>query len=215
MLGYATADMRNPCGVFTALEDMSQAVRLICEMDSESPLFLLGFSAGGHLCALFANVWKQEEEKGGENLRPAGTVLCYPALSFDKILHGLKSEDMPPEMSDQLEAFQALVRKGLFGSENAEEDMESIDVISKVNQETPASFVWGTMEDELINPDTLFSYQKALEHYGTECRLTMFEKGNHGLSLAAKETAFNENMINEEVAGWVEAAAQWMKEKAA
>jgi len=49
VLGYATADKRNPCGVFTALEDMSRAVHLICEMDSESPLFLLGFSAGGHL----------------------------------------------------------------------------------------------------------------------------------------------------------------------
>ena len=84
-------------------------------------------------------------------------------------------------------------------------------MIQTVNSDTPPSFVWGTLEDELIDPSTLYQYQKALQKFGTECRLTVFEKGSHGLSLATEQSAYNENMINDDVASWTEAAVQWMK----
>lgn len=214
VLRYATADTQDPCGAAIALNDLSAAVRLIREKDADSPLFLLGFSAGGHLCASFANIWKKEEEKYGlteDTLKPAGTVLCYPALSFDKILSDYTGKNVPDEMMAKIAGFQKLVRKGLFGSETANADPELFNVILNVNPDTPRSFVWGTRQDELIDPETLYQYQKALRKYGTDCVLTVFEKGSHGLSLANEQSALNENMINEEVAAWVEAAVHWMK----
>ncbi|MCR4951366.1 MAG: alpha/beta hydrolase [Solobacterium sp.] len=216
VLRYATADTQDPCGADVALNDMSAAVRMIRESDPAAPLFLLGFSAGGHLCASFANVWKQEETKYGllcDTLKPAGTVLCYPALNFDRILHSYEDDELPDTIQNKITVFQKLVRKGLAGNEETEADLSKFDVIQKVNSDTPPSFMWGTEEDELIDPETLYQYQKALKKYGTECVLTLFEKGSHGLSLATKQSAYNEKMINDDVASWVEEAAQWMKGK--
>lgn len=214
VLRYCVAETQDPSGAAIAFDDMSAAVRFIRERDADAPLFLLGFSAGGHLCASFANVWKAEEEKYGYDcgsLSPAGTVLCYPALSFSKILHQPESGELPEEMIKKAEAFQKLIRKGLSGMEDSDIDPEMFNVIRSVNRDTPPSFVWGTLEDELIDPDSLYEYQAALRKYGTECQLTMFEKGSHGLSLATRRSALNENMINDNAASWVKAAEQWMK----
>lgn len=214
VLRYATADTQDPCGAAIALEDMSAAVRLIREKDADSPFFTLGFSAGGHLCASFANTWKEEEDKyelPHGSLKPAGTVLCYPALSFRKILHRPQPGELPEEMLNKVTGFQKLVRKGLFGSEDSDMDPEDFNVIEKVNPNTPPSFVWGTMEDELIDPASLYEYQAALQRQGTECQLIMFEKGSHGLSLATRQSAMNESMINDDVAAWAKAARQWIK----
>lgn len=216
VLRYATADTQDPCGAAIALNDMCAALRLIREKDAESPLFLLGFSAGGHLCGCFANVWKKEEKKydlPAGSLRPAGTVLCYPALSFGKILRRYEPGELPDSILKKIEGFQKLVRKGLTGNENADPDLSEFNVIQTVNSDTPPSFVWGTKEDELIDPDTLYQYQNTLQKYGTDCVLTVFEKGSHGLSLATEQSAYNENMINDDIASWAKAAAQWMKGK--
>lgn len=214
VLRYATVETQNPCGAKIALEDMTVAMKLIREKYIDVPVFLMGFSAGGHLCASFANTWRKKEEElelPYGTLKPSGTVLCYPALSFEKIFHLNEEDDLRKNMKKKIIAFQNLVRKGLSGKENVVIDWDEYNEIQKVNSDTVASFVWGTMEDELIAPETLYQYQAALHKFGTECVVTLFESGAHGLSLATKQSAYNDTMINDDVATWVEAAVKWMK----
>ncbi len=91
--------------------------------------------------------------------------------------------------------------------------LESVNAIKTINENTIPAFVWGMLQDEIILSSDLVVYAERMISIGEECELHLFEGGTHGISLANQITANNNKMINERIAVWVNLAESWMKEK--
>ena len=87
-----------PNGHFpTQLFEVARAIELIrahaeewhCDTDR---IIILGFSAGGHLCASYSTLWNREFMTASlgvdaETIRPNGAILCYPVIDTGAFGH--------------------------------------------------------------------------------------------------------------------------------
>ncbi len=135
-------------------------------------VFVVGFSAGGHLTGNLAVAHQNVEELAGVALdcKPTAVGLCYPVISqkhghqgsYDNVLKGYSEE----------EKAQLLPRLCL-------------DEV--VNEQTPPAFLWATAEDNAVPPDNALRYAMALDRQGISYELHIYPRGWHGLSTASKE----------------------------
>lgn len=221
VLRYSTLET-NPenCCFEQAMEDLLQAVEYLrLHADSlhlNGNIFLLGFSAGGHLAAMYGNSWRdlaRQRHMKAAILMIDGIVLGYPALNFslisDQHLNGV-----PMEHRKRAEQFRCAVLMGLLHQKEMDRTkLDKLDACNSINLDTPATFVWGTLKDEIIRPSTLTKYAERMISTGRECELHLYEGGTHGMSLATQSTANNQNMINQRISSWAGLAEGWMKEK--
>lgn len=131
---------------------------------------LLGFSAGGHLCANLTNDYKNISALINENPEKIKADICalaYPVISSGKYSHS--------------ESFENLCGK------NNESTIEKLSVEKIVNSETCPTFIWTTAEDELVPCQNSLLYAKALADNNIPFELHVFEKGKHALALCEKE----------------------------
>ena len=158
-------------------------------------LMILGYSAGGHLCASTAalreeireNLMKVMEERRPDlaekyrdiSVRPDKVCLCYPVISF---------------LSEQHEpSFQALTG----GDEN---QREHLSIEKQVDPDYPTTFVWTCADDSLVPPSNAVRMGKALEEKGIPSMLKVYPQGEHGCSLGEGTSA----------AGWVDEMLSFM-----
>ncbi len=135
-------------------------------------IFVVGFSAGGHLTANLAVDHQNVEKKAGVALdcKPTAIGLSYPVISkihghqasYDNLLNGYSEEEK-----------QTLL-KGL----NLDE---------MVNEQTPPAFVWTTAEDAVVPTDNAIRYALALDKAGICYELHVYPHGGHGLSTGSLE----------------------------
>ncbi len=218
VLHYSTLDNNPECCCFEeAMYDLLNALTYLCihsdSLHLDGNIFLLGFSAGGHLAAMFGNRWKDIVMENKDGLKINGIVLCYPALEFEAIFKKNINE-VPQEYQKRMEQFRSSVGMGLFHQKKPNlHQLESVNAIKTINENTIPAFVWGILQDEIILSSDLVGYAERMISIGEECELHLFEGGTHGISLANQITANNNKMINERIAVWVNLAESWMKEK--
>lgn len=89
------------------------------------------------------------------------------------------------------------------------------DVSQLVNKNTPATFIWGSFNDELTPfNEHILPYVQALTKYHVPVELHEFGTGNHGIALANKYTGIvNENRVDEHMSRWFELFLDWLREK--
>ena len=161
-------------------------------------VFVLGFSAGGHLAGSLGTMWHKEcvwKEAGlayGVN-RPTGMILCYPVLCyFDKTHKGTFNT--------------------LFGTETpTEEQINEWSVERNVDERTCPTFLWHTSTDKAVNILNNVYMQQALAENGIPFEAHIFPHGPHGMALANEITASTAAMIDDRIAEWPRLAAGWMK----
>lgn len=153
-----------------------------------------GFSAGGHLCAMLATltgegVVKEFFNEKASLCRPDAVVLSYPVIS------------------SELDAGRSDSIKMLCGDR---EDLQAyLSLEKRVDKNSVPAFIWSTAEDKAVLCDNsllmALSYKKA----GVPFELHVFEKGEHGLSLATEEVCkpLPANAV------WVEMALTWLKNR--
>lgn len=150
-------------------------------------IYVIGFSAGGHL-ALSSGVHLPKEE------RPNALLLAYPVVTATcdthlGTLHNFCGSSNPSP--DQIHDF-------------------SLDL--HVDRQTPPCFIWHTETDAAVPVQNSLNLVKALENNEVPYELHLFPYGEHGLSLATHETCPNipENEPHP-ASVWVELADKWLK----
>lgn len=197
-MGYHAAVLRYscaPCVFPTALTEVARSVQMIREqakawrVDTDN-IFVMGFSAGGHLAASFGVFWNRDflREAVGcskEILKVKGLILCYPVIT--------SREDY-----GHLESIH-----NLLGSEY-EEKKAMMALENQVDIHVPPAFIWHTFEDQSVPFQNSLLFVEAMGKAGVPAEFHLYPKGSHGLSLA------NEALMRTDGTGVQEECQSWM-----
>ena len=162
-------------------------------------IFVMGFSAGGHLAGSLGTLWHKEwlnehlDMPFGKN-KPKGMILCYPVLSFFEGTH--------------TGTFQRAV-----GEEpNAENTREySLDLHVDAEHTVPA-FLWHTVDDPSVHVENSLRMISALRRHGVYTEAHLYPHGNHGVATADSVVYGKDaDNIDPRIKGWVDLAAGFMK----
>jgi acetyl esterase/lipase len=189
VLDYRVAPYRHPL----PLGDAQRAVRLVRSRAAEwnidpARVGMLGFSAGGHLAACAGTIFDAGNPGAPDPIdrqgsRPDALILCYPLISLRGHPH-----------RDSLTA--------LLGPEPESEWRESLSLDSRVTPETPPTFLWHTSDDGCVSVENSLWMAAALHRHGVPFALHVFDRGEHGLGLAADHPQARQ---------WTALCAEWLR----
>jgi acetyl esterase/lipase len=168
------------------LEDGLAAIHTVREKAPEygyhpHQLGVLGYSAGGHLAAHCLTAFA--DRPGSIDLRPDFGLLAYPVI-----------HTQPPF------SHEGSMRNLLGGDNPGTEARQSVDILSRVNQHTPPTFLWHTVQDTGVPPENSIDFAIALRRAAVPFELHCYETGRHGLG------PFTEH-------AWMEAAVAFIRRR--
>lgn len=191
VLEYSVAPMKFPGALF----EVSMAVAMLRKnaqayhIDPDR-IYVLGFSAGGHLAASAGVYWKAPFVQRALGIdmdenRINGLVLCYPVISG--------REGICHEGSMQ----------NLFGAVPNAEQRAVFSLENQVTDFTPPTFLWHTSDDQAVDSRNSLSFAAALCEYNIPYELHVYPHGSHGVAMASKVTASMASGIIPECQAWV------------
>ncbi|MDO4484830.1 MAG: alpha/beta hydrolase [Clostridia bacterium] len=148
------------------------------------PVYLCGFSAGGHLACSLGVHWPEFNVP-----RPNGLILSYPVISAGEYAHRGSIEN-------------------LAGGRDA--DYFSLE--KHAGKHVPPTFLWATAEDATVPVENTLMFAYALMKAGVPVEMHIYPFGPHGLSLATAETQRPENKVyaDPHVATWSDLCVDWL-----
>ena len=190
VLDYTCAPARFPQALLEGLT----AIRTVRESAEEygvdpTRIAVCGFSAGGHLAATTATLWKNaclngmiEEDR--TLYRPDKMILCYPVTSY-------KSHNGS--------------YKNLLGEENVTnaERLALVSVEQQVDEDTPPAYIWHNCDDKAVLVGEMLLFAKALCDHNVPVELRVYPKGGHGTCLGNYITKGLEFGEKKPCEGWV------------
>lgn len=193
---YAVAPYRYPI----ALTQLACAVDYVKKHADElnvdaDRVFVVGFSAGGHLAGCLANFCDDlpVAEVGGKRLdaRPAGAVLSYPVItphshqgSFKNLL-GIVDVDRP--------------------------EAEALSLDKTVSPKNPPCFIWATANDGCVDAVATLLYATALHKSKVKYECHVFPDGPHGLATCNAETYVELPSGHEKTSTWISLSDAFLK----
>ena len=164
-----------------------------------SRVFVIGFSAGGHLAGALATAWHRPEilraaDATGEETKPTGVILSYPVVSGGKMRH------------------QGTFVRAFGKAQPSDQDLRLLSNDLHVDDRTPPMFLWHTAEDPAVPVQNSLLMAAALAEQHVPFELHVFPYGSHGLCLATEETAKgNPEAIRPDVAMWMPLSITWIR----
>lgn len=172
------------------LYELAFAIKLIRDNAEEfnvdkDKVSIMGFSAGGHLAANFANCWSGEDIASAlgfekEDIRPNCCILCYAATKLHRA--------------------SKTMNYAIFGTADGlkDEDLRCWSAAESVNAFTPPSFLWHSNTDTMVPVSQSYEMAEALAEAGVCHELHVFSSGEHasGLSAGQPAEAWTELAIN-------------------
>lgn len=161
-------------------------------------IFVMGFSAGGHLAASYGVFWKkhaylaQELGVSAETLRPNGLLLGYPVITSGPKAHR--------------DSFLTLL------GDRYEELVDEMSLEHQVSEDTPPTFLWHTVPDDTVPVENSLLFFESLRAHQVPVEMHIYPEGKHGLALATKETRYRDgNGVVESCQSWISLAVAWAK----
>lgn len=135
-------------------------------------IFVVGFSAGGHLAGNLAVEHQNVSAKAGVALdcKPTAVGLCYPVISNT---HG------------HFGSYQNLLAG--YTEEAKTELLKTLNLNEAVTENAPPAFIWATANDGVVPADNALRYALALANKGIEYELHVYPRGQHGASTGSLE----------------------------
>ncbi len=180
------------------LIDASSAMKYIRDHAEEFHInpdyvFVIGFSAGGHLAGSLGTLWDNDEveaflgiEKGYN--RPTGMILSYPVISGLEYAHRGSFDNILRDRKDDEEARKAL----------------SLEL--QVSEKTVPAFIWTTAEDTCVPPQNSILFAEALADTDVPFEMHIYPRGSHGGSLATPVVGWRPSAIT----AWLADSLRWM-----
>ncbi len=161
-------------------------------------LYVIGFSAGGHLAASAGVLWNMPEIYEAIDMpygynKPRAVVLSYPVIS--------------PKYAQHFTSF-----KNMWCSDNPNpDDLKKSAVDEHVDATSSPAFIWHTANDQVVDVRNAFDIARAYADAKVPFELHIFPDGPHGMSLA-NHLVDNDNpkMYSPYVGRWVQNAAKWL-----
>ncbi len=182
-------------------------VRERAELDNTDPqkIYIIGFSAGGHLAASAGTLWNIPEVRDAVGVsdgsspeginRPDGMILCYPVITGGEFAH------------------KGSILRVSGKKELTEDDIEKFSLERHVDSTTPKTFIWHTFTDATVPVQNTLMFINALTKANVPFEAHIFPAGHHGLSLGKEETsAGNPDNIVPHIQCWADLAVKWAKE---
>ncbi len=149
---------------------------------------IMGFSAGGHLASTAATHFDEGESDSSDPLeamhtRPDFAILGYPVISFTT------------------EYTHKGSRMHLLGETPDPELVELLSNENQVTPETPPTFLFHTNEDSVVPAENSVLFYLALRKAGVPAELHIYERGRHGVGLAATDHVLS---------SWPDRLAEWL-----
>ena len=180
------------------LIDASAAMKYIRDHAEELHIdpdyvFVVGFSAGGHLACALGTLWSDDEiektlgiEKGYN--RPTGMILSYPVISGGKYAHRGSFDNILSERKDD---------------ENAR---DTLSLENRVTKDTVPAFIWSTRPDNVVPVQNSLMFALALTEYDIPFEMHVYPRGGHGASLGNAIVSSTLRSIS----GWIDDSIRWM-----
>ncbi len=202
VLKYSCVNKKFP----TAALELASAVKYVrdnalkYQVDKDK-IFVMGFSAGGHLAASLSNFYDKDILTrplgvSPNDIKPNGCILCYPVLTSDsEFTHETSILNL---LGDDKSNDEALKMRELVSLEN------------RVSEATPPTFLWHTSDDTTVPVENSLLYMTSLSKFKIPFESHIYEWGNHGLSLCNYQTSTGEHHIVPVNEKWVEHAIDWI-----
>ncbi len=208
VLQYSVAPSRYPC----ALLELAESVALVRSRAGQwhidpDRIFIMGFSAGGHLAASLGTMWDEKlledamgtaelAENGEKPWKPDGMILCYPVITMGEYTHQES-------------------RSLLLGAQDTEEMRQYLSLENRVTEKTVPAFLWHTQEDADVPVENSLQFAAALRKKGIPFELHIYEKGCHGLSLCDEtvDDGNKDRLLLPDNAGWLQLSVNWLKRR--
>ncbi len=158
-------------------------------------LFVVGFSAGGHLTASAGVFWNRPEVTEGLDIpygynKPRGIMPIYPVISqkgHAASLYNLLCKDDPTQ-----------------------DELDYVSVDKHVDSDSSPAFIVHSADDELVDARNSLDFAMAYANAGVEYELHIFPHAQHGVALGNEITDCGNPKWNEPmIAEWVRMAAYW------
>lgn len=172
------------------IQDAQRAVKIVRKNADkwavdENRIFVVGFSAGGHLAASVATM--EDVSKIGDSYdevdaKPTGAILGYAVTSA--MTQDGKVVDCVRKMFDT----------------NAEKS-EKYTPYKCVSETTCPCFLWHTFEDDCVSVEHSLKFASAMAKNKIPCEMHIYPFGPHGLGLAKTKT---------DTGKWAAQSVDWM-----
>ena len=183
------------------LNDISRAVRYVRKNSERfnidpKKITICGFSAGAHVCGTlgvhFDDVTDTDPELNEVSNRPDSMILSYPVITSGEFTH--------------IYSMWALV-----GKDAPQEEYDYFSLEKNVKENTPPSFIWQTVEDNLVPVENSMLFAEACRKNNVPYAYYAFPHGWHGLSVhndAFRKGDFGEEYTMEQVMAAVDAVRE-------
>ena len=181
------------------LIEASMAIKNIRDNSEEydidpNNVFVVGFSAGGHLAASLGTMWNKPEIYDAIDMpfgynKPNGMMLIYPVVS--PVYH--------------LPSFENL----LLGKVT-DEKLAECSIDKNVDENSAPAFIMHSSNDQIVNVRNSLSLANALADKGIKFEMHIYPDAPHGVALGNEITKCgNEKWVDTSIAKWVENAVEW------
>ena len=160
-------------------------------------LFVVGFSAGGHLAASTGVLWKNDEIYKAVDMpygynKPKGIMTIYPVVS--------------PKFKNHITSF-----RNLWCTDTpTEEQLYAAAIEEHVDGDSAPAFIMHTANDQLVDVRNSIVLADAYAKAQIPFELHIYPDGPHGIALASAITSEGKPKLeNAAVAEWVRHAAVW------
>jgi acetyl esterase/lipase len=162
-------------------------------------IFVIGFSAGGHLAGTLSTKYAEAEKTLGFSegfLRPAGTIYGYPVVTAMCETHVGSYENLTGIAYDEIDE----EKKRKFSNE------------LNVTSDTPPAFIWHTATDESVPPIGSLRLAESYIRAGVKVEMHLYPEGPHGTALCVNHTSAGmESYIIPKAAKWLDESFEWMQ----
>jgi len=187
VVDYRVLPYKFPC----ALTDAQRAIKIIKSRADEfhvdvDKIFVIGFSAGGHLASCVATMEdyaKIGDELDDINPNVTGAILSYPVIS------GYKEDGWIARCVENI-------------AEGTNTTAHELSTHKLVSENTPPCFIWHTSEDQTVDVQHSLLFAKALKDKKIPFEMHIFPFGHHGLGLA---------QATKDVSKWSYLSTEWIK----
>jgi acetyl esterase/lipase len=194
---------------YAPLIQAALAIKLVrerAEEDNTDPtqVYIVGFSAGGHLAASAGIYWNIPEVRDAVGVssgdapeginRPDGMVLCYPVIISDDDYTHLGT------------------RNAFCGTDTpTDEEKACFSLDLHVDDTTPPAFIWHTFTDAAVPVENSLRFMNAMAAKERPFEAHIYPHGVHGLSLCNEEVSEGrEDRLEPHAAGWIDLAIKWI-----
>ena len=157
------------------LHDAQRAIRILRSDANKFPITdnkiaVIGFSAGGHLCASTGVLWRTaapiEDDLFEISAKPTAIAPCYPVITSK----------------------ESSIQKGsyvnLLGADANPQMLADFSLENHIDEETPPIFLWHTADDEIVDLQNSLVFADHAQQHMVPVELHVFPHGKHGLALA-------------------------------